>query len=168
MVLDTERLAMRPLRDGDAPFILELLNDPDWIRFIGDRNVRTLDDARGYIGRVLESQEKFGFSLLHTALRDGTPAGLCGLIKRDTFQYVDLGFAFLPAFRGKGYAAEAGAAVRDYGIEVLGLPRLVAFTDPENQASCRLLERLGFAFEGLIPWDADGSLSTLYGYEPSP
>ena len=168
MVLDTERLAMRPLRDGDAPFILELLNDRDWIRFIGDRNVRTLDDARGYIGRVLKSQEKFGFSLLHTALRDGTPAGLCGLIKRDAYEHVDLGFAFLPAFRGKGYAAEAGAAVRDYGIEVLGLGRLVAFTDPENQSSCKLLQRLGFAYEGLIPWGEDGTMSTLYGYEPSP
>ena len=164
MVLETRRLVLRPLRDDDAPFILELLNDPDWIRFIGDRKVRTPDDARGYIGRVLKAQERFGFSLLHTALKDGTPAGLCGLIKRDNFEDVDLGFAFLPAFRGQGYAAEAGQAVRDYGIEVLGLTRLVAFTDTENHRSGRLLERLGFAYQGTIPWGSDGELSTLYAY----
>ena len=165
MVLETARLAMRPLRDADAPFILELLNDPDWIRFIGDRKVRTLDDARGYIGRILKNQEKLGFSLLHTALKDGTPAGLCGLIKRDDHEDVDLGFAFLPAFRGRGYAAEAGAAARDYGVEVLGLECLVAFTDTENQASCRVLERLGFAYEGNIPW-GEGEVSTLDRYTP--
>jgi len=165
MILETERLDLRPLDDGDAPFILELLNDPGWIRFIGDRNVRTLDDARGYIGRVLKTQERFGFSLLHTALKDGTPAGLCGLIKRDGFEDVDLGYAFLPAFRGQGLAAEASAAVRDYAVEVLGLQRVVAFTDPENVASCRLLERIGFAYEGLIPWGTGGEeKSTLYGY----
>ena len=165
MVLETERLALRPLRDADAPFIIELLNDPDWIRFIGDRKVRTLDDARGYIGRVLASQDKLGFSLLHTALKDGTPAGLCGLIKREAHENVDLGFAFLPAFRGRGYAAEAGEAVRNYGVEVLGLECLVAFTDTENQASCRLLERLGFVYEGNIPWGED-EVSTLYRYTP--
>ena len=164
MVLETRRLSLRPLRDGDEPFILELLNDPGWIKYIGDRKVRTLEDAGGYIGRVLQSQQRLGFSLLHAALKDGTPAGLCGLIKRDAFEDVDLGYAFLPAFRGQGLAAEAGEAVRDYAVEVLGLERLVAFTTPDNVASCRLLERIGFEYEGLIPWGTEGEMSTLYGY----
>jgi RimJ/RimL family protein N-acetyltransferase len=160
--LSTERLELRPFDAGDEPFILALLNDPDWIRFIGDRNIRTLTDAGGYIERILKSQARFGFSLLRVALKDDTPIGMCGLIKRDNFEDIDIGFAFMPDYRGQGYARESAEAVRDYAIEVLGLDRLVAFTDLENHASGKLLERLGFTYEGEIPW-GEGR-STLYGF----
>lgn len=165
MRLSTERLQMRPFDAGDEPFILALLNDPGWIRYIGDRNIRTLGDAGGYIERIRKSQDKFGFSLLRVALKaDDTPIGMCGLIKRDNFEDVDIGFAFMPTYRGQGYARESAEAVRDYAMEALGMDRLVAFTDPENKSSCRLLEQIGFAYEGLIPWGTEGQLSTLYGY----
>jgi len=164
MRLATERLDLRPFEAGDEPFILELLNDPMWIRFIGDRNIRTLADAAGYIERILKTQARFGFSLLRVGLKDGTPIGMCGLIKRDNFEHVDLGFAFMPAWRGQGYARESAEAVRDYAVEELGLERLVAFTDVENVASGKLLERLGFTYEGEIPWGEGDGRSTLYGY----
>ena len=134
MRLETERMTLRPFEAGDEPFILELLNDPGWIRFIGDRNIRTLQDAGGYISRIVKAQERFGFSLLRVALKDDTPIGMCGLIKRDNFEDVDIGFAFMPAWRGQGYARESAEAVRDYAVEVLGLERVVAFTDVENHA----------------------------------
>ena len=165
MRLSTDRLSLRPFDAGDEPFILELLNDPGWIRFIGDRNIRTLMDAGGYIERIRKSQDRFGFSLLRVGLTDGdTPIGMCGLIKRDNFEDVDIGFAFIPAYRGQGYARESAQAVRDYAIDVLGLQRLVAFTDVENHASGKLLERIGFVYEGEIPWGEGDGRSTLYGY----
>jgi RimJ/RimL family protein N-acetyltransferase len=165
--LSTSRLDLRPFDAGDEPFILELLNDPGWIRFIGDRNIRTLTDAGGYIERIRKSQDRFGFSLLRVALKgDDTPIGMCGLIKRDNFEDIDIGFAFMPAYRGQGYAREAAQAVRDYAVEVLGLPRIVAFTDVENHASGKLLERLGFIYEGEIAWGEGDGRSTLYGYQP--
>ena len=163
MRLSTERLDLRPFDAGDEPFVLALLNDPDWIRFIGDRNIRTLTDAGGYIERILKSQARFGFSLLRVGLKDDTPIGMCGLIKRDNFEHIDIGFAFMPDYRGQGYAREAAEAVRDYAVEVLGLDRIVAFTDVQNHASGKLLERIGFIYEGEIPW-GEGGRSTLYGY----
>jgi RimJ/RimL family protein N-acetyltransferase len=166
MRLSTGRLELRPFAAGDEPFILQLLNDPGWIRFIGDRGIRTVAEAGGYIERVLKSQARFGFSLLRVSLKDDTPIGMCGLIKRDNYEDIDLGFAFMPDYRGQGYAYESGEAVRDYAIEELGLDRLVAFTDVENHASGRLLERLGFSYEGEIPWGEGDERSRLYGYQP--
>ena len=118
------------------------------------------------ISRIVKAQERFGFSLLRVALKDDTPIGMCGLIKRDNFEDVDIGFAFMPAWRGQGYARESAEAVRDYAVEVLGLERVVAFTDVENHASGKLLERLGFKYEGEIPWGEGDGRSTLYGYRP--
>ena len=97
---------------------------------------------------------------------DGVPMGMCGLIKRDTLPDVDLGFAFLPAYRGQGYAYEAGLASRDYGVEELGLERIVAMTSPDNDASGKLLLRLGFEYEETIPWGTEGELSRFYAYAP--
>ena len=164
MVLETARLRLREIDAGDAAFILELVNDPGWLRYIGDRGVRTLDDARGYIDRGPQAlYRKLGFGLWLVELKDGgTPIGMCGLIKRDTLEHVDLGYAFLPKWRGHGYAQESAAAARDYAFEVLGLDRIVAVTTPDNEASGKLLGRLGFTFEGLIPWTG-GEQSTLYG-----
>ena len=166
MVLETARLALRHLTAADAPFILELVNDPYWLRFIGDRGVRTIEDARGYIERgPITMYARLGFGLYLVALKDrGTPIGLCGLIKRDSLEDVDIGFAFLPAFRGHGYAHESACAVRDYAAEVLGLERVVAITAPDNETSERLLERLGFAYESTIAWGTEGDVSRLYAF----
>ena len=163
-VLETERLRLREIDEADAAFILELLNDPGWVRFIGDRKLRTVADARAYIEKVPRAlYRKLGFGLWRVALKaDDTPVGMCGLIKRDTLEHVDLGYALLERHRGKGYAQEAAAASRDYAFEVLGLERLVAVTTPDNASSGKLLERLGFTFEGTIPWSGD-EVSSLYG-----
>ncbi|MGH9442568.1 MAG: GNAT family N-acetyltransferase [Thermoanaerobaculia bacterium] len=150
--LETERLFLRRLTPGDAGFVLELLNDPDWLRFIGDRGVRTLEDARDYIVKgPMEMYAQFGLGLLLVEMKEGhAPAGICGLIRRESLEDVDLGFAFLPAFRGKGFAYESAAAALAYGVGVLRLPRIVAITSPENDRSAKLLEKLGFRFEKMI------------------
>lgn len=148
----TDRLELAPLALDDAPFVLELLNTPGFLRFIGDKGVRDLDGARRYLAEgPLVSYARHGFGLLRVALRpDGTPIGICGLIRRPGLDDVDLGFALLPAFERKGYAAEAARATLERGREAHGLRRVVAITDPGNSASVRLLERLGFAFERRI------------------
>jgi RimJ/RimL family protein N-acetyltransferase len=153
-VLATDRLILRRLSTDDAEFILELVNDPAFIRFIGDRGVRTLDDARAYILKgPIDMYERLGHGLYAVELAGvpiGAAIGMCGLIKRDALEDVDLGFAFLPQFRGQGYAHEAAAATLAYGREALGLERIAAITSPDNHASARLLEKLGFRFERML------------------
>lgn len=168
-VLDAARLRLRPLRLDDAPFILELLNDPDWLRYIGDKQVRSLDDARGYLERVpLSMYARLGYGLLLAETRDGgVPMGLCGLLKRDTLPDVDLGFAFLPAWRGGGYAREAATAVLEHAQRALGLGRILAITTQDNTASGRLLERLGFRYERDVRMADDADLLRLYAREAS-
>ena len=154
---DTERIALRQLALDDAPFILALLNDPDWIRYIGDRGVRTVEAAGAYLeGRILAQYRQFGFGLWMVERRaDGAPMGICGLVKRDNLPVPDLGFAFLPGFRGQGFAYESALAVRNHATGALGIPRLLAITSPVNAASARLLERLGFVAERQMPWAGD-------------
>jgi [ribosomal protein S5]-alanine N-acetyltransferase len=166
-LLLTPRLALRPFTLTDAPFIVELLNDPGWLRFIGDRQVRTLDDARTYLANgPLAHQARHGFALAMVALRrDATPIGMCGLIRRETLQDVDLGYAFLPAHRGQGHAREAAAAWLAQGFGALGLRRIVAFTDPDNAASCRVLEAIGMRFEQRLRIAGHDSDSLLYAAE---
>jgi RimJ/RimL family protein N-acetyltransferase len=151
-VIETDRLNLRRLSDDDAEFILELLNDPSFLRFIGDKGVRTLDDARDYIlNGPVDMYNRLGFGLYLTELKEsGVPVGICGLIKRDSLEDVDIGFAFLPRFWAKGYAYESASAVMAYGKTVLGLKRIVAITSPDNYASGRLLEKLGLRFERMI------------------
>ncbi|HYD81990.1 MAG TPA: GNAT family N-acetyltransferase [Paucimonas sp.] len=151
-ILDTERLSLRLLRADDAPFVLELLNEPSWKRFIGDRGIRTVEGARDYIvDGPLAMQERHGFSLYLTELKeDRTPLGMCGLIKRDTLDDVDIGFAFLARHWGRGYAYEAAAAVMDYGRHTLGLERIVAIVSPGNERSIKLLESLGLRYQDRI------------------
>lgn len=151
-VLETERLALRRFAVNDDAFILELLNDPAWLRFIGDKGVKTLADARDYLLKgPIDMYERYGFgAYLVVRGADTAPMGLCGLIKRDALPDVDLGFAFLPPYRGMGYAYEAASAVMAYGRKAFGLNRIVAITSPENVVSARLLERLGFVFESVI------------------
>ena len=141
----TERLSLRPLLEADAPFVLELLNDPGWIANIGDRGVRSLDAARAYIAERFAPNTWF-------VVRDckGEPLGVCGLVERAGLGAPDIGYAFLERHCGRGYATEAAAAVLRHGRDTLGLTRIVAITAPENAASQRVLEKIGFRYAHLI------------------
>lgn len=165
-VIETDRLILRKLSIGDAEFILELLNEPSFLHFIGDKGVRTLDDAREYISQgPIASYERYGFGLYLTALKEGTvPMGICGLLKRESLADVDIGFAFLPRFWSKGYALESAMAVKAYGLNTLGLSRIVAITNPDNEASIKLLEKLGLKYESLIKLSVDGPEIRLYAF----
>jgi ribosomal-protein-alanine N-acetyltransferase len=147
-LLETARLAVRLLTEDDAPFMLALLNEPSFIQNIGDREVRTIDGARGYIANgPIASYARFGFGLYLVELKaPRAPIGICGILKRDELPEPDIGFAFLPAYWSRGYALESAAAVRDYARDGIGLPRLLAIVSPSNASSIRLLERLGFTF----------------------
>lgn len=164
MILETSRLTLRLIRAHDAPFILRLLNEPSFLRFIGDRGVRTLDDARAYIENGPgASYARHGFGLWLAELRDSaTPIGMCGLLKRDTLDDVDIGFAFLPAWWGQGFAHEAAAAVMDHARYSLGIARVVAIVSPENASSIRLLEKIGLTFGRRIDLNGDGRETCLY------
>ena len=163
-VLETERLILRRLSVDDGAFILGLLNDPAWLRFIGDKGVRNLEDARNYIVTgPMDMYARLGFGLYLTERKsDAAPIGICGLIKRDALEDVDIGFAFLPDFRGKGYAREAAAAVMEHARSAFGLGRLVAITSPGNEASIRLLEKLGLRFEATVSLAGDSYDVSLY------
>lgn len=151
-ILDTKRLTLRQFSVDDAPFIYELFNDPDWIRFIGDRNIHTVDDARAFIEtRLQPAYAEFGFGFYLTEIKEtGEPVGMCGLVKRDFLDDVDIGYAFLPQARGKGFAFEAAEAVMRYGMDELGIPRIVAITDAENGRSTHLLNKLGLYLQEII------------------
>ena len=165
VVAETDRLVLRRLTVEDAPFIFELVNDADWLRYIGDKGVRNLEDARRYVeSGPIESYARHGFGLFFVGRRPaGAPMGLCGLIKREGLDDVDLGYAFLPRFRGCGYAEEAGAAALRFARERAGLSRVVAITTPDNARSIRVLERLGFAFERLTRLTPESPEVRLFG-----
>jgi len=159
IVAETPRLILRHLEERDAAFFLELTNDPDWIRFIGDRGLRTTDDARAYLrDRLIAMYAKLGFGLNCVESKEtGEPLGICGMIKRDTLEDVDLGFAFLPQARGQGLAFEASVAAMDHARESLGLSRVVAIVAPGNARSITLLEKLGFDLEGHVRLPPNGA-----------
>lgn len=152
IVLETERLILRRLSPEDAPFIFELVNDPAWLRFIGDRGVHSLEDARNYIrDGPMDMYARLGFGMyLVERCSDRAAVGICGLVKRDTLEYPDVGFALHPRFRGRGYARESASAVVNHAWRVLDLERLLAIASPENEASIRLLGKLGFAFQEVL------------------
>jgi RimJ/RimL family protein N-acetyltransferase len=166
-VLETDRLILRRLSVEDAAFILELVNEPSWLRFIGDRGVRTLEDALSYILKgPVETYGRHGFGLYLTELKaDGVPIGLCGLIKRDSLKDVDIGFAFLPRFWSKGYAHEAAAAVMAHGRSAFGLERLVAITSPDNHGSIKVLEKIGLKFERMVRLSEDEPELKLFAHD---
>ena len=142
---------LRQLELNDAEFIRELLNEAAFLQFIGDKGVRTLADAREYIRKgPIDSYGRHGFGLYAACLHDGTPAGICGLVKRDGLEDVDVGFAFLMRHCSKGYAVEAAAAVLAHARRVLRLQRIVAITTPENLGSIAVLEKIGLKFERMI------------------
>ena len=151
-ILETERLVLRRMTVEDAEFIFELVNEAAFIRNIGDKGVQTLEDARNYIlNGPVASYAKFGFGLYLVALREnGEAIGICGLLKRDSLEDVDIGFAFLESYRRKGFAYESAAAVMAYGRNGLGLKRIVAITSPDNEGSIRVLGKIGLRFEKMI------------------
>ena len=147
IVLGTERLYLTELTtsDSDAAFMLELTNMAEWIQFIGDRNIRNLGDSKAYIkSRIQASYKEFGFGFYKVCLKtNGTPIGICGIVKRPTLQNVDIGYGFLTRYTGKGYAYEASKATLDYAMNDLKIKKIVAITSENNQKSQRLLEKLG-------------------------
>ncbi len=151
-ILETKRTILREVAADDAEFILDLLNQPSFIKYIGDRNVRTISEARDYIeNRFRESYKQFGFGMWAVELKEtGTPVGICGFVKRDFLPDADIGFAFLPQFCSQGYAFESANASMNYGRDILGLLRVVAITSQDNESSGRLLEKINFKFERLI------------------
>lgn len=153
--IQTPRLVLQELAEADAAFILELLNTRGFLANIGDRGVRTLDDARRYIAQgPAASYAAHGFGLWKVSrASDGTPVGMSGLIKRDELPFPDLGYAFLPAHEGLGYASEAGAAALEFGFGSQGLARILAIVRPGNEASMRVLQKLGMAERGVVQMD---------------
>lgn len=151
-ILETERTILREVTETDAEFILDLLNQPSFIKYIGDRNLRTVEQAREYIeSRFVASYKQFGFGMFAVVLKEtNEPIGICGFVRRDTLPDADIGFAFLPQFERKGYAFETAEALMRYGKEKLNLTRVLAITSQDNEASGKLLEKLGFKFERLI------------------
>ena len=163
-VMVTARLRLRQFELDDAPFILQLLNEPGWKRFIGDRNITSEADARTYIETVLiASYVQHGFGLYAVYLKDpALPIGMCGLVKRDALADVDVGFALLHDYQGSGYALEAARATLQYARDVLGISRLVAITTAANGRSIDLLRRLGMGYEKNIKLSADADTLELY------
>ena len=168
IILETERLIISHLAAGDAEFVLELLNQPSFIRYIGDKGVRTLDDARRYIAEgPVKSYEVNGFGLNLVRLKaNNTPIGICGVLKRNTLPDPDIGFAFLPSYWNQGYALESAAAVMIHARESLGLSRILAITSPDNQASEKLLGKIGLRFDRLTKLAADADEVKLFTTEP--
>lgn len=166
-VLETDRLVLRRLVLGDAAFILELVNEPAWLRFIGDKQVHNLEDARNYIrSGPLDRYARQGFGLYRVERKaDGTPIGICGLIKRDSLKDVDIGFAFLPQYRSQGYGRESAAAVLAYGKTAFGLQRIVASTSPDNHDSIKLLENIGFAYEQTLRLSGESRETLLFAHQ---
>ncbi len=166
--LTTARLTLTPMSIDDAPFMLALLNDSSWLRFIGDRGIRTLDQARMYIenGSVQSfAQRGFG-SFLVRVEATGTPIGTCGFYQRDTLPAADIGFAFLPQYTGQGYALEATTELMKHGRTALGFDHILAITSPDNTASIKLLTNLGLRFDRIIRLTADAGEVRLFTTEP--
>ena len=151
-ILETERLRLREFTLDDTAFILELLNSPGWLRFIGDRNVRTEQDAIHYLEKgPLKSYQDYGYGLsLVVTKDDNCPVGMCGIINRAYLKHPDIGFAFLPDFTGLGYASEIAAATLAHAKEALNLENVSAITLPENTSSIKLLEKIGLTFTDTI------------------
>lgn len=150
-MIESKRLRLRRLTlgDADAAFILRLVNDPGWLANIGDRNVRNLEQSRAYIQKTLDMYERHGFGSLVAELKDtGEPIGTCGLVKRDSVEEVEVGYALLPEFRGRGLAIEGARAVLDYARDVLKFERVAAIVTPANRDSIKVLERIGLSFVG--------------------
>lgn len=151
-ILETERLLLREIISEDAAFVLDLLNQPSFIKYIGDRGVSNLDQSRDFIEiRYRQSYQNYGYGLYTVELKEkSVPIGICGFVKRDTLPHPDIGFAFLPQYERKGYAFESAAATVLYGREILGFDRILAITSLDNARSGQLLAKLSFSLERII------------------
>ena len=152
IVIETGRLALQEFTDDDAGFVLRLVNEPSFLRYIGDRGVRTIEDARRYIADgPVAGYSCYGYGLLRVARKaDGTTVGMCGVLKRETLPDPDIGFSFLPEFWSQGYAHESASAVMRHARAVLRLGRILAITTRDNEPSMRLLGKLGFRFDRMM------------------
>ena len=161
IVVETKRLRLRHFTADDAEFVLRLLNEPSFLQNIGDRGVRDVDDAVRYLENgPIASYAQHGHGLNAVLLKEsGEPIGMCGLLKREQYDDVDVGYAFLPEFWGQGYAVEAASAVLEHGRRTLGLTRAIALVSPGNAGSVRVLEKLGFAFSRTVA-NASGAAET--------
>ena len=148
-ILQTQRLSLRELTFDDADFIFQLLNSEGWLRFIGQRNIKTIEDAKNYIAQsAMKSYHENGFGLyLVELIDDKTAVGLCGLLKRDYLDAPDIGYAYLPQFWGKGYAVEAASAIKDYAFNELKFTKLQAITSIENAMSQKVLTKIGLNYQ---------------------
>jgi len=164
-IVKSDRLSLRKINTDDAAFILRLLNDPDFIQYVGDKKARDLESAKTYIQEgPIASYQNFGFGLYLVELNDDrAPIGICGILKRDFLDHADLGFALMPGYRGCGYAFEAAQATIELARSDLKLSRIVAFTAMNNTRSIKLLETLGMSFARMVDLPPDGKKVYLYG-----
>ena len=145
-ILETERLLLREMTAKDAEFVLELLNTPKFIKYIGDRGVRSAEEAADFIeNRYRQSYRDHGYGLYTVELRSGTPIGICGFVRRDTLPDPDIGFSFLPEYEGQRFGYESAEAMIQYGRHVLDMDRILAITSLDNHGSVGLLNKLGFS-----------------------
>lgn len=164
LIAETSRLRIRELTADDAEFILELVNEPSFLANIGDKGVRSLEDARSFIldGQWASHRDQ-GFGQFMVELKDGgDPIGVCGILYRDRLEVADVGGAFLPEFQRRGYGYEAAQAVMEYGRSSLGLDTIVGLTSQENVASIKLLAKLGMSFEKIVKMSDDDEGTALY------
>lgn len=151
-LIQTDRLRLREAVPSDARFFYRLLRQPEWIRFIGDRGIHRVEDGRRYVEHRLMghyAQHGYGLWVVCPHGRQGG-IGICGLVKRDTFDAPDIGFAFLNAHVGKGYAVESAAAVLNYSTNALKLPKILAIANQDNERSVGVLRRIGMREEGTV------------------
>jgi [ribosomal protein S5]-alanine N-acetyltransferase len=151
-VLQTDRLALREFSTDDDGFVLDLLNQPSFLHYIGDRGVRTLEDARTYIAQgPLKSYEDLGYGLYVVTLKDdGTPMGMCGIVHKPWLNAPDIAYAFLPQYEGRGYASEAARAVLEHARSQLGITVVLGVVTFDNNGSVRVLEKLSFSRESTV------------------
>jgi RimJ/RimL family protein N-acetyltransferase len=163
-ILETDRLALREMTTDDAEFLFKLLNEPSFIENIGDRNVRTIEDARQYaLNGPIASYKQHGFGLYLVALKETrTPIGICGLVKRESLPDADIGYALLPEYWGRGYALEATTAMKEHAFHVLGHKALLAIVNPENRSSIRVLEKIGLRYSRMVRMSPDAAEICLY------
>lgn len=165
IIIETERLFLRKLTLDDAPFMLELLNTPTWLQFIGDRNVHSIEDAENYLKNgTLKSYQENGFGFYAVIEKaGGQTIGMCGLIKRDSLPDIDIGFAFLPHLISKGFGYEAASATLDYALNTLKIKRIIAIVNPDNEKSIGLIKKIGMQFEKMIKFENEGKELMLFG-----
>ena len=166
-IIETERLRLREFNSTDGELIFELLNSQGWLKYIGSRSIATIDDAVNYIETKLQKgyrESGFGFYLVELKAT-GVKTGMCGLVKREGLDDVDIGFALLPQYENKGYAYESSMAVIQYAKNKLKINKLAAITMPSNFTSVKLLEKLGMKFDKKISLPGDPEELFLYKME---